>query len=301
MELNEALDQFLLLDRAWSTRETYRKILVRFVADIGPGRPPDLVRPEDVHAYILKLRDREQKWGTHPTRPRVDEPLAAATIYKHVKTIKRFFNWCVERGYVELSPARYVICRRPVQPLGDGKAATGAEIAAILAETRRKPRDRAIVLLLAQSGARASEIAGLKIRNLVLDENRAIVDGKGSKRRDIYFLDDATAALRTWLPVRPDVPHDYVFTSTRGRGKLNPQAISQITRRLSRAAGLDRELGAHAFRHYVGTKLARERVALPIIQAWLGHSDPAITLQYQRSLDGDDIRAAGLVLSIHPT
>lgn len=301
MELKEALEQFLLLDRAWSTRDTYRKILVRFVDDIGPGRPLDLVRPEDVHAYILKLRDRNHKWETHPTRRRVDEPLSAATVYKHVKTVKRFFNWCVERGYVSLSPARYVSCRRPVQPLGEGKAATENEISAILEQACKKPRDWAVVLLLAQSGARASEVAGLKIKNLVLADNRAIVDGKGSKRREIFFLPETAAALRAWLAVRPDdAPHDYVFTSTRGHGKLNPQAISQITRRLSHAAGLERDLGAHAFRHYVGTKLARERVALPIIQAWLGHSDPVITMQYQRSLDGDDIRAAGTVLTIPP-
>lgn len=301
MELKEALDQFLLLDRARSTRETYQKILSRFVSDIGPGRPLELIRPEDVNAYVLKLRDRDHKWDSHPTRPKVSEPLSPATVYKHVKTIKRFFNWCIERGFLYISPARFVSNRRPVHPMGEGKAATESEVAAVLMEARKKPRDWAIVLLLAQSGARASEIAGLKIRNLELESNQAIVDGKGGKRREIYFMPDATAAIRAWLAIRPnDASHDYVFTSTRGHGKLNPQAISQITRRLSSAAGLNRKLGAHAFRHYVGTKLARERVALPIIQAWLGHSDPAITMQYQRSLDREDIRAAGTFLAIAP-
>lgn len=301
MELQEALDQFLLLDRAKSTRDTYRKILTRFVMDIGPGRPLELVQPEDVNAYVLKLRERDQKWCTHPTRPQVDEPLSPATVYKHTKTIKRFFNWCVEREYLAQSPAQFVANKRPALLLGEGKAATEEEVIACLLQARRKPRDWAIMLLLAESGARASEIGGLRIKNLSLADNQAVIDGKGNKRRTIYFLSDASAALAAWLAIRPkDATHNYVFTSTRGHGRLHAQAISQITRRLSRAAGLERELGAHSFRHYVGTKLARERVPLPIIQAWLGHSDPAITLQYQRSLDYDDIRAAGNALAVTP-
>ena len=300
MELQSALDKFLLLDRAKSTRETYSKVLARFVTDIGPGRPIQLITPEDVNAYVLKLRDRTRKWDTHPSRPPVHEPLAAATVYKHIKTIKRFFNWCVERGYLAESPARQLVNRRPRLLLGEGKAATEAEVRAVLRQARSDRRNFAIVLLLVESGARASELAGLKIRNLRLDECSAIVDGKGDKRRTIRFLPDAADAVRAWLKKRPDAPHDYVFVSTRGRGKLNPQAISQLTRRLCRAADLDRELGAHAFRHYVGTKLARERVGLPIAQEWLGHSDPSITMQYQRSLDNDDIQAAGEALRILP-
>lgn len=301
MELQEALDQFMLLDRAKSTRETYRKILDRFVTDIGPGRPLELIRPEDVNAYVLKLRDRDQKWTTHPTRPPVDEPLSTATVYKHTKTIKRFFNWLIDEGYLTQSPAQNIANKRPAILLGEGKAATEDEVIAVLLQARRKPRDWAIMLLLVESGARASEIAGLKIRDLRLTDNQAVIDGKGSKRRKIWFLSDASAAITAWLAVRPsEATHNYVFTSTRGPSHLQPQAISQITRRLCHAAGIERSLGAHAFRHYVGTKLARERVPLPIIQAWLGHSDPSITLQYQRSLDGDDIRAAGNALAVSP-
>jgi len=132
MELRDALQAFLNVDRAKSTRMTYRKVLDKFVAEIGPGRPLDLIRPEDIDAYVTKLRDREMKWSDHPTRPTVREPLSGATIYKHTKTIKRFFNWCLERGYLELSPARFLVARRPVRPLGEGKAATEAEVTAIL-------------------------------------------------------------------------------------------------------------------------------------------------------------------------
>lgn len=303
MELREALRLFLQVDRAASTRETYRKVLERFVEDIGPGRPLKLIRPEDLDAYVLKLREVGVKYADHPSRPRVAEPLASATIYKRIKTIKRFFNWCVQRGFIQQSPARFLTNKRPIRPLGQGKAATDQEVSEILAAARYQPRNWAIVLLLVQSGARASEIAGLQISNLYLDEGRAVIDGKGDKRRWIYFGPETADAIRAWFKVRPeDADHDYVFTSTRGHGKLNAQAISQITRRLCRVAGLKRTLGAHAFRHFVGMKLARSKVPAPVIQRYLGHENIDTTMGYLRSINDDDVEAAGKLLSlIHHT
>ncbi len=300
MDLRSALDLFLSLPYARSTREVYRKLLTRFVIEIGPGRPLELIRPEDVNDYINRLGDRTVKYSEHPTRAVSREPLSPATVHNHSKTIRRFFNWCIAQGYLDLSPARFLATSYHRVPLGDGKAATDAEVRAVLQVARRKPRDWAIMLLLIESGARAGEIAGLKIRDLHLSEQYAMVDGKGAKRREIYFAHDAADALRRWLAVRPEVDHDYVFTSTHGGGKLNPQSISQLTRRLCERAGLERRLGAHAFRHYVGVKLARERVPLPVIQTWLGHSDPNTTMQYLRSLDRDDIRATGRLLAVTP-
>lgn len=299
MELREVLRMFLQVDRAKSTRETYRKVLTAFVEDIGPGRPLELIRPEDLDAYVMKLREVSVKYADHPSRPRIAEPLSSATIYKRIKTIKRFFNWCVQRGFLTQSPSRFLVNKRPIRPLGDGKAATDDEVSAILGAARYHPRNWAIVLLLVQSGARASEIAGLKISDLFLADGRALITGKGDKRRSIYFGPECAAAIRAWLGVRPDdADHDYVFTSTRGHGKMIPQSVSQITRRLCKKAGLKRTLGAHAFRHFVGMKLARSKVAPTVIQQYLGHSNVDTTMQYLRSTNDDDLRSAGQLLSL---
>lgn len=298
MMLQEALRLFLLVDRAPSTRRTYTRVLSRFVEDIGPGRPLDAIRPEDLDAYVYHLREVRTKYAEHPTRPTEREPLASATVHKHIKTIKRFFAWCCEREYLRKSPARFLTNRRPVRPLGEGKAATVDEVSHILAAARYKPRDLAIVLLLVQSGARAGEVATLRLSDVDLDGCSARVLGKGDKRRTIWFGGEAAAALRDWLRLRPPVSHDYVFTSTRGRGPLSTIGISQITRRLCRVCRLPRTLGAHAFRHYVGMTLARNNTPLSVIQQWLGHSDPQVTAQYLRSIQAADLDAARRTLAV---
>lgn len=299
MRLDEALQNFLRVPGASQTRETYRKVLGRFVDEIGPGRPLELIRPEDLDAYISDMGERQTRYEDHPRRRTERGRLSEATINKHIKTIKRFFNWCVERKYLDQSPARYLTRRPTGRPFDTGKAATDAEVSAILQAAHDDPRDWAIVLLLLQSGCRAGELASLRLCDLDLVSLKAFVDGKGGKRRTIYFNQETAQALRDWLEVRPlDADHDFVFTSTRGHGPLNTQSVSQVIRRLCQKARLDRTLGAHSFRHYVALKLARSRVAPTVIKEYLGHSNLLTTMNYLSSVNEDDLRAAGRALSL---
>lgn len=299
MKLGEALQYFLRVPRASQTQETYRKVLTPFVDEIGPGRPLELVRPEDLDAYISDLLQRRTRYETHSRRRSEQGGLSDATVNKHIKTIKRFFNWCVERGYLDESPARFLTRRPANRPFDTGKAATDAEVSAILEAAHDDPRDWAVVLLLVQSGCRAGELASLRMRDLDLDSPKAFVDGKGGKRRTIYFNQETAQALRDWLEVRPqDADHDCVFTSIRGHGPLNAQSVSQLIRRLCKKAKLERSLGAHAFRHYVALKLARSKVPPTVIKEYLGHSNLLTTMNYLSSVNEADLRAAGRALSL---
>ena len=297
-KLDQALDAFLnsLADRAAQTRTTYSRFLQKFVTAIGPLRPLELIRPEDIHAYITDMRNRDLKYSTHPKRPVKKEKLSSVTVYKNVKMIKTFFKWCVDTGLTEESPADRLKNPRPGRPLGQGKAATDAELELILAAVRFKPRDRAVVLLLARSGCRAGEAARLQVRDLNLEDNSALVIGKGDKQRKIWFDQETTDALRAWLKLRPAVTHGAVFTSVKSRKPLTSQSISQIIRRLCKVVGC-RSLGAHSFRHRVGLKFAREHVAPRVTQAYLGHENIVITLSYYQDVDEDDLKNAGKLLS----
>jgi integrase len=299
MKLEEALQYFLRVPRASQTQETYRKVLTPFVDEIGPGRPLNLIRPEDLDAYVSDLLQRRTRYETHSRRRTERGGLSEATINKHIKTIKRFFNWCVEREYLDESPARFLTRRPANRPFNTGKAATDDEVSAILSVARHKPRDWAIVLLLAQTGCRAGEIATLRIRDLDLEQLKIVVTGKGNKRRVVIINPETAQALRDWLEMRPqDTDHDFVFTSTRGHGPLNAASISELTRRLCKLARLKRSLGAHAFRHFVALKLSRAHVAPTVIKEYLGHSSLTTTMTYLSSVNDGDLRKAGKLLSL---
>lgn len=279
-----------------------RKFLLHFVADIGPERPLELIRPEDLDAYVLDMRLRKVKYANHPLRPAEKKKLSTATVYRNVKMIKTFFTWCVKRGHLEQSPARFLVNPRPHRPLGQGKAATDEELELLLEGAQFDPRDRAMVLLLAQSGCRAGEAASLSLHDLDLAQSSALVDGKGDKRRRIFFGEETVQALCAWLEVRPeDGDHDCVFTSTRGHGPLTAQSVSQIIRRLSEKVGLSRSLGAHSLRHRVGQTFARQHVPVRVAQTYLGHARPEITFGYYQDVEETDLREAGKLLTLDPS
>lgn len=295
MTLQEALAFFLQVDRSDTTNDSYGHVLRHFVAAVGSQRPIELIRPEDIDAYIRTLRERRDTYATHPTRPTLKRPLAPATIYKNVKMIKVFFNWCEQRGYIAEAPTRLIVNRRPNHPLGQGKAATDEEVEVLLAASRFKPRDRAIVLLLAQSGCRAGELAKLRIQDLELETNTAFVDGKGGKRRRIYFNEETSQAIEKWLTKRPKADHDYVFLGVYHRQPMTSPAVSQMIRRLCEEAEI-RSLGPHSLRHRVGLKFARARVAPRVTQHYLGHTSLLITLGYYQDVDETDLFEAGSLL-----
>ncbi len=298
MKLRDALKAYLLVDRAENTLTTYRRILLPFVEEIGPGRPLELVTPEDLDAYIFDLRERKTRYAGHSKRPTEKGKLSQATIYKIAKTIKAFFNWCVKREYMTLSPARFLDVRQPDQHPA-GKTATPHEIQEILGAARYKPRDWAIILLLAQSGCRAGDIAGLHLDDLELDQTRALIrKGKGGKRRWIYYGPETTRAILAYLDRRPAVLHDFVFVGVRG-DPLSAPGISQMIRRRCVDAGLDRTIGAHAFRHFVIKTLLRAGEDPRVVRDYVGHSDISVTMRYGSEVYDSDLHEATKQLSLN--
>lgn len=295
MTLQEALRAFLSVPRAPETTRTYEKFLSKFVADIGPARPIELIAPADLDAYVRTMLALRAKFAEHPRRRTISEPYSPATIYRNVKMIKTFFNWLQKRDIIRESPARYLENPRPSTPLGRGKAATDDEADLLVAAARFHPRNYAIIMLLVHSGCRAGEVAALKLRDLYLADNCADVVGKGSERRTIYFNDDTSGALRDWLDVRPPCPHPYVFCSKRDGSPLQSAAVSQLVRRLSARAGI-RSLGPHSLRHRVGLTFARNQIAPRVAQHYLGHRNLTITLNYYQDVDESDLRDAGKLL-----
>jgi len=297
MKLKEALAAYLLVDRADATRRMYGRFLESFVDSIGPDRALDVVTSADIAGFIDDMRQRKVKYENHEWRPSMQGPLSSATIYKNIKMIKTFFKWCVDHGYLAESPADFLVNKKPVRPLGQGKAATDEELDKMLEVVKFSPRDRAILMLLAYSGCRAGEAASLQIPDLDLEENSAYVNGKGNVRRRIYFNEITSEALIAWLAIRPRASHDFVFTSVRdNHAPLSAWAISNVVRRVSSTAGLKRELGAHSLRHRVGLTFARNRVAPRVAQFYLGHTNIQTTLEYYQDVDESDLRRAGQLL-----
>ena len=142
-------------------------------------------------------------------------------------------------------------------------------------------RDRAILELLYSSGLRVSELAGLLISNMNLDEAVVLVRGKGKKERLVPVGRKAVEALRAYLPLRMGLGSDEtgVFLNARG-GRLTDRSVRRIVINYARKLALSGKVSPHTIRHTFATHLLHGGADLRVIQELLGHSSLSTTQKY---------------------
>lgn len=261
MKLNDVIEIFIGEYDSPATQRTYRDCVGRFVEWIG-NRAPSEIEKVDLVRYFQHLK---------PT-------MAEATLEKHKKSLRRFFNWMCGMDFIEgANPMSVVKQQRIVKKVRKDKAMTDEELAKLLDLVKWYPRNYAMVLFLAQTGCRAGGISNLRIDNLDLENCMAEVFEKGDRTRKVAFNADVVAALRQWLIKRPRTDNDYVFVTDSGK-KMSPANIGQTIRRACLKAGL-RSLGPHSLRHRMGHLLAEAKVPPPVAASYLGHSSFKTTME----------------------
>ena len=131
-----------------------------------------------------------------------------------------------------------------------------------LADSTLNPRDRALIMLLYESGARAGELIGLNIRDLTFDEYGAVImlDGKTGMRR-VRVL-DSVPDLKVWLNNHPNSknPDAALFPELRGKfNRLgNHATLAHILKSAKMRSGLQKRIYPHIFRHSRATHLAKD-------------------------------------------
>jgi integrase len=298
LTLSQAVERFLLEDRAPATRVSYHQDLDLAMRFFGPERGLDLVTREDILHWVDRLRSQTSRWDNHPSRPTMRGGLSPKTIEKRVKTLTTFLNWCEREGHISTSPARNLKLKHYKRPPGASQAATPDELKAILAVAEAKarlgnPKHLAIFLFLCDTGCRASEAANLVIGNLHVAQLGAWVHGKGDKVRPAFFGQRTATALNAWLNQHPHpTPDATVFDLGSG------SALSQVIRRMAYDAGIEHPLSAHAIRHRVGQVWASARVGEQVTQLKLGHDTPAITIEMYYNQTYDHVQQISTELSL---
>jgi integrase/recombinase XerD len=165
---------------------------------------------------------------------------------------------------------------------------TRGEVQALLSSPKGSDpsalRDRAILEVMYACGLRASEVIGLDVSDVDLDEGLLRARGKGSKERVVPVGRAAVAAIRAYLAhgrtalVRL-APERALFVNFRGQS-LTRQGLYKIVRRHATTAGLGDRMSPHTMRHTFATHLLSGGCDLRSVQEMLGHADVATTQLY---------------------
>jgi len=172
-----------------------------------------------------------------------------------------------------------------------------------MAETADNLRDKALILVLYDSGCRIGEILTLQLKHVQFDKYGAVlvVDGKTGQRRVRLIM--SAPKLHQWIenhPLRNDNEAPLwvtIGTNSRGTPIKYPSALDHI-RNIARKTGIKKRVYPHLFRHSRATHLANALTEAQMKQyfGWTQASDMASTYVHMsgRDVDGAFMKANGM-------
>jgi site-specific recombinase XerD len=277
--------------RAWATW--------RSAAGVGP-RLAD-VTIEELRAYLAYLQTEHVPHRGNPYREALaQERLAPATIQSVWRTLHAAWVFWINEGLLSDKQATFFVRGRLPKPKAPQQIRPTYDqvvIEALLAADgpasyrEGNARDKAIILLLCDTGMRVSELCGVGDEHINLEERQAIVTGKGNKQRYVFWTERAARALDAYLAVRSGEASGALFRSVgaggvarKGRGGgLGATVVRDILKRRAKRAG--QRLPAskvHALRHTFAHRFLDNGGDGLHLQQLLGHESMTTTARYVR-------------------
>lgn len=261
-------------------RDTFR-LLVRF-ASARSGKPPTRLGIADLDADVI---------GDFLVHIETSRGNGARSRNTRLAAIRSFFR------YVAMSEPEWLLHCQRILALPDKRYVKrsvtfldGSEIAALLAapdqSTWTGRRDHILLLVALQTGLRASELTGLRCRDVVLGTGAHVrCLGKGRKERCTPLRRDTAKALQIWLKERRGEDALPLFPSIRG-DPLSRDALEHLVRKHCLTAARScpslagKRVSPHALRHSTAMELLHHGVDQAVIALWLGHESVETTQIY---------------------
>ncbi|MFH1380443.1 MAG: site-specific integrase [bacterium] len=263
-----------------SYRDTFR-LLVQFAKEYLK-KAPSLLTFEDIDApFIGAFLDHIEKDRNNTARSRNIRLSAIHAFFKFAALHEPNHSGLIQR-VLAIPHKKYD--RTSIDFL------KRSEIDAILAMPDQNTwigrRDRTLLLILAQTGLRVSELIGLHCHDIIFNGGAYVhCIGKGRKERCTPLRKEAVVAMRSWLKERNGQPTDVLFPNSQGY-PLSRDSIEYIVSKYVTAAQNicltleNRRVSPHVFRHSIAMELLQNGVDLAVIALWLGHESIETTQIY---------------------
>lgn len=272
----QTFEDYLRVERGArpSTIEAYRRDLRTYLRSVAAGGARD-VGDVTAAAVVDALEERSR------TGP------AASTLNRFLAAVRHFHRFCVREGIAPSNPAALV--DGPGRGLSLPKAIGEREVTKIIeaacGTSARDLRDRAMLELLYGAGLRVSELVGLDIDDVDLEDRSVRCLGKGEKERIVPIGAPAADSIRKYVrEARRELasakkPTPALFLNAAG-GRLSRQSAWRCVKRYSAVVDPDARVFPHALRHSFATHLVARGADVRVVQEALGHARLSTTQVY---------------------
>lgn len=275
MEISDFLD-YMRYERRRSqqTLQGYRLDLEAYVAylDTLEGHVTvDTADTEDIRGWIEAMMDRGN---------------SASSICRRLSAVRSMYRYALARGLVSHDPAHIVRGPKKSRYLPQfvreddmDRLLDSAEWGSDYISTRA----RTILILLYETGMRASELTSLDDSSVDFTQGEIRVTGKGKKQRAIPFGDELRTQLQEYIRQRDAMWQQRIDTALilndRGRRITYEQLRKEVMMRLSAIGNLAKR-SPHVLRHSFATAMLNNGADLESVQKLLGHSELSTTEIY---------------------
>ncbi|MBD3646710.1 MAG: site-specific tyrosine recombinase XerD, partial [Pseudomonadales bacterium] len=218
---------------------------------------------------------------------RMSKGLKSRSTSRSLSCLRGLYRYLLREHRIKEDPTLRIDNPRLGRPLPDTMTETDVEklLAAPDVSTPVGLRDRTMLEVLYACGLRVSELVGLRVTDINLQQGVVRIMGKGSKERLVPMGEEAIAWISRYLReargelLKKNLHQDVVFPSNRG-GEMTRQAFWYRIKAHARTAGIERQLSPHTLRHAFATHLLNHGADLRVVQLLLGHSDLSTTQIY---------------------
>jgi len=311
MNVSEAAEGFLThakrsIDLSPSTADNYKFQLTRFIEQYGE-RDIASITSQDVTEFLFKLESTQfQK-----TRDRM-ATLSRSTVVSHYRTLRALFSWAAkEKILTGPRPDNAENHYKAPQPMV--AEFTQVEVKKMLKacdETKevepegkksykmKRPtaiRDKAIILMLLDTGMRVSEMCRLTMADVNLASGevniKPYLSGLKSKARHLYLGETARQALWRYAQASRKKAHqdDPFFRSMRS-GPMDRHSVGRLLEEMGHRAGV-KNVHPHRFRHTYAIEALRNGIDIFTLQTNLGHSTLEMVRYYLNIAKSDQAAA----------
>lgn len=261
-------------------RDTFRLLLT--YAEREPGKPPAKLTLGDFDAALVLDFLAHLETERHNTVRSRNARLAAVRAFAHYVALQCPPALQLAQQILAIPMKRF---ERPLL-----EYLSRDEVQAVLAAPNTSTwcgrRDRVMFALLYNTGARVSEMIGIRVADVTLAATSSVrLQGKGRKQRTVPLWKETAAEIRHWLKyadLRADQP---LVPNRSGRAMTRTNvaerlalAITAATTQCPRLAG--RRISPHSWRHTTAMHLLQAGVDITVIALWLGHESPVTTHGY---------------------
>ena len=268
------------LDSVWLERglsdnslAAYRRDLVQFHRWLQSTGKADLLSADaaDLQTYLGH---------------RLAQGASPRSTARFLSSARSYYRWALREGVIDEDPTLRLQGPKLGRPLPKSLSERDVErlLSAPDLENDIEFRDRTMLELLYACGLRVSELIGLTVSQVSLNQGVVRVLGKSSKERLVPMGEEALDWLTRYLrETRPVLLHgatsDVLFPSNR-RTAMTRQSFWYRIKLYGKRAGIEGHLSPHTLRHAFATHLLNHGADLRVVQMLLGHSDLSTTQIY---------------------